>query len=169
MTIPWTMKTVTKHHSDYANLVLKIGILFMELNDVVKYPDRDRLHAVLKVLMVQKYQVKICSRNSLFTLSAVYFVGLSKFSNPVFMNKFSFALFITSTEVFHVNLHVFDSKVISHDGLGLRICSTGTSYLLNIGWNKTKKRMHNYTTLNVCLGFMPLSTLFRSYHGGQLT
>jgi hypothetical protein len=46
-----------EHHncdtaSDYANLVLQVGVLFMELNEVVKYPDRDRLLAVLKILMV---------------------------------------------------------------------------------------------------------------------
>ena len=79
LTIPWTMKTVTKHHSDYANLVLKIGILFMELNDVVKYPDRDRLLAVLKVLMVilkahntrSKYALEIlCLLCQQFTLLA---------------------------------------------------------------------------------------------------
>ena len=36
--------------SDYANLLLQEGVLLIELN--FKYPDRDRLLAVLKILMV---------------------------------------------------------------------------------------------------------------------
>ncbi|KAH3771970.1 hypothetical protein DPMN_173301 [Dreissena polymorpha] len=70
--------------SDYANLVLQLGVLFMELNDVVKYPDRDRLLAVLKILMVilkghntrSKYALEIlrllCQQFALLSESQAY-------------------------------------------------------------------------------------------------
>ena len=78
-----------EHHdcdtaADYANLVLQVGVLFMELNDVVKHPDRDRLLAVLKILMVifkghntrSKYALEIlrllCQQFALLSESQAY-------------------------------------------------------------------------------------------------
>ena len=67
-----------EHHncdtaSNYANLVLQVGILFMELNDVVKYPDRNRLLAVLKILMVI-FNFEVCFRDYPFALSPICIV-----------------------------------------------------------------------------------------------
>ena len=40
------------HVSDYAKIVLELGLVYMELNDIVKLPDRNRLLAIMKLLML---------------------------------------------------------------------------------------------------------------------